>query len=385
MTIPFVDLFRKVTDKVTARFFASAAPGPARVESVRVKKPSGERLSKTVLPNTTRSLTPSDPFRVTAGPPSSDPAARQLGPRKIQSAAGPGASRSRDLPRALAFALEPKVERAISLQLADFLDQVPADYIKPVEVIDATRCVALKASEIEKGMADHKPSISLPSLYQQLPEIFLRSVPLTDPTRISLPYAKVLEQFKNTRVRTDQVRDQSIPQLDRPIRKATLEDTERFATKIEPLETSPLPPVPVEPATAETIASAEPESVARETITSTTPKSTSSPPPLPVISLHRRQRRFPFIFRRMERVRPPLREFQPQAGRPFLPLYQRSLNWRGFHLICQLKLSIQKFDLQQREMNLRRRLMQLSKYSRQRDQQSDSHSNRSFEMCRRFN
>src|SRR5947209_1121024 len=103
MTIPFIDLFKKVTEKVTARFFASAAPGPARVESVRVKKPSGERLSKTVRPNATRSLATSDPFRVTAGPASSDPSARQLGPRKIQSGAGSGASRSRDLPPALAF------------------------------------------------------------------------------------------------------------------------------------------------------------------------------------------------------------------------------------------------------------------------------------------
>ena len=194
------------------------------------------------------------------------------------------ALRSRELPRALALALEPKVERAISLQIADFLDQVPAEYAKPVEVLDSSRSVELKASEIEKGMPEKNPTISLPSLFQQVPEIFLRSVPPTDPTRIALPYDKVLEQFNNARVRADQARNQRVPQLDTPILQATLEDNKRFGTKIEPLESSELPPVLVEPATAETIATAEPEAVASEKVGLPSSKSISSPHP--VISLH---------------------------------------------------------------------------------------------------
>jgi predicted regulator of Ras-like GTPase activity (Roadblock/LC7/MglB family) len=194
-----------------------------------------------------------------------------LGPRKIVSAAGPVAPRPRDLPPALAMALEPRMERAISLSLGDFIEQIPADYIRPIEVIDPNRTVALKASEIEKGMPERNPSISLPSLYQQVPEIFLRTVAPTDPTRVPLPYAKLLEQFNSARVRSDQVREARIPQLETPILQATIEDTERFGTQVEPLESSPLPPVPVEPATAETIASAEPEAVARETVRSTSP------------------------------------------------------------------------------------------------------------------
>jgi predicted regulator of Ras-like GTPase activity (Roadblock/LC7/MglB family) len=174
------------------------------------------------------------------------------------------------------------MERAISLQLIDFIEQIPADYIKPVELIDSNRSVVLKASEIEKGMAERSPNISLPSLYQQVPEIFLRTVVPTDPTRVPLPYEKVLEQFSNVRVRSDQVREARIPQLETPILQATIEDTERFGTQIEPLESSSLPPVPVEPATAEAIASAEPEAVARETVRSTPSKSAS---PHPFISL----------------------------------------------------------------------------------------------------
>jgi predicted regulator of Ras-like GTPase activity (Roadblock/LC7/MglB family) len=276
MTIPFLDLFKKLTARFSA---AGEQTAPAQVRPSRLKKPDGQRLSKTVLPHATRSFARPDPFQAASGSAKSGPSL-QLGARKIVSGTAPAtASRSRDLPPALALALEPKLERAISLRLSDFLDQVPAGYIKPVEILDASAEVSLKASEIEKGMPEGKPSISLPSLYQQVPEIFLRSVPLTDETRVALPYEKVLEQFNSARVRTDQERDPSIPQVDTPILQATIEDTERFGTKMEPLQSSILPPVHVEPATAKTLAAAEPEATAHETIKSTAP-------PHPVISLH---------------------------------------------------------------------------------------------------
>lgn len=114
-----------------------------------------------------------------------------------------GGARPGQLPRALALALEPKLERAVSLRLSDFIDQVPAEYIKPVEMIDVNVRVSLKASEIEKGMPERKPTISLTSLYQQAPEIFLRSVPVSDTTRVVLPYEKVLEQFDDAHERLE--------------------------------------------------------------------------------------------------------------------------------------------------------------------------------------
>ncbi|HXN88301.1 MAG TPA: hypothetical protein VN890_02935, partial [Methylocella sp.] len=279
MTIPFVDLFQKIRARFLVRTQHDTATG---VRPSGAQKPSSHGLSKTVLPNTRQSSARPDPFLLAAGAPSVTAPSMMLGPRKIVSAAGPVAPRPRDLPPALAMALEPRMERAISLSLGDFIEQIPADYIRPIEVIDPNRSVALKASEIEKGMPEGNPSISLPSLYQQVPEIFLRTVAPTDPTRVPLPYAKLLEQFNSARVRRDQVREARIPQLETPILQATIEDTERFGTQVEPLESSPLPPVPVEPATAETIASAEPEAVARETVRSTSSKSAS---PHPLISL----------------------------------------------------------------------------------------------------
>jgi predicted regulator of Ras-like GTPase activity (Roadblock/LC7/MglB family) len=281
MTIPFLDFF----NKLRTRFLAPTVEGIApRRRATRVKKPEDQHFHKTVLPNTTRSLAPPDPFSVASGAASSAGASMQFGPASVLSPTGPTISRARDLPRALALALEPKVERVISLPLSDFIDQVPPEYIKPVEVIDASRMVGLKASEIEKGMPEQNPTVSLTSLYQQVPEIFLRSVLPSNATRVPLPYAKVLEQFNSARVREDQERDQRVPQLDTPILQATIKDTERFGTKIEPLESSDLPPVPVETASAEAFASAEPEPVAYGK-PKPKPKEPGEASPYPVISL----------------------------------------------------------------------------------------------------
>src|SRR6059058_5152663 len=250
MTIPFLDLFKKFT----GRFTTATEEPPAPVTPKRVvKKSASERLSKTVLPHATRSFSPPDPFR-SAGATSTRTSAPplELGARRIT--ASPKRGQSSSLPPALARALEPKLERAISLRIADFIDRVPAGYIKPVEILDASVRVSLKASEIEKGMPEKNPTISLPSLYQQVPEIFLRGVRPDDQTRVALPYEKVLEQFRGAHVRSDQLRDPEIPQLDTPILTATIQDSERFGTKLEPLETSAaLSRVPVKMATAESI------------------------------------------------------------------------------------------------------------------------------------
>jgi predicted regulator of Ras-like GTPase activity (Roadblock/LC7/MglB family) len=191
-------------------------------------------------------------------------------------------SRSTQLPPALARALEPKLERTISLKVADLIDAVPAGFIKPVEILDVNALVLLKASELEKGMPGKQPMISLPSLYQQAPEIFLSTVRPDDDTCVALPYEKVLEQFQSAHVRSDQIHDPAVPQLSTPILTATIRDSERFGTKIGPIETTRLPAVPVKHASAESIAEAEPDATPAES-----PTPTKAPPPgRRVISLH---------------------------------------------------------------------------------------------------
>jgi predicted regulator of Ras-like GTPase activity (Roadblock/LC7/MglB family) len=259
MTIPFLDLLKKLTGRFGGGASVAESPTSTVTRVVRPKKPESERLSKTVMPNATRSFSAPDPFRSAAAtvttPRSNMPL--ELGAQRIT--ASQTRPRAAQLPPALARALEPKVERTISLRVADLVDAVPAGFIKPIEILDTNAVVSLKASEIEKGMPDKHPMISLPSLYQQVPEIFLRSVSQEDETRVELPYQKVLEQFQNAHVRSDQLRDPTIPHVDTPILAATIQDSKRFGTKIEPIETTPLPPVPVKPATAESIADAEPD------------------------------------------------------------------------------------------------------------------------------
>ena len=249
MTIPFLNFFKKKS--VSEQPAAAVAPLPP------VEKPSSDRLSKTVMPNAVRTMSSHDSF---AGSSMSSPAVATapVGHRTI--AFGPGPSeRQANLPPAVALALEPRVERAISLELADVVRHLPEGLVRPLGDEDGGRRVLLKASELEKGMARGRPSVSLSTIFQQVPEIFSRQIASSDSTQVQLPFDKVLEQFSNLQVRPDQHRAQAVPQVQTPFLKVTLEDDVKFGTKTEVIETTYMPSVRLEPATAESIAAAEPE------------------------------------------------------------------------------------------------------------------------------
>src|SRR5947207_5396435 len=131
MTIPFLSFFKKVKGEVLAKKERSvAAPRPVPA----IEKPSSERFSKTVMPNATRTLSPQDPFEIAARSSAvGDPMMSVSAPAPSRTiafgATVPATARSRDLPPAVALALEPRVERVIALDLGDFAAQMPADYI----------------------------------------------------------------------------------------------------------------------------------------------------------------------------------------------------------------------------------------------------------------
>ena len=185
------------------------------------------------------------------------------------------------LPPTVALALQPKVERGISLQLTDLVDNVPVGFLKPTESFDLGQSILLKASEIEQGMADGKPAVSLYSIYEQVPDIFLRTVRPDDTIQISVPHAKVLDQLRRMQIRDDQEIEHSVPQVDTPILQAAMEDTERFGTKMPTTLSSDHPRVRVEPPTARAFSNAEPEAATSEKLTSApvgvTPNLTTSP------------------------------------------------------------------------------------------------------------
>lgn len=285
MNLPFAGLFGKL--KTRMRPPATPAARPPR--KLPLEKPSSEKLAKTVMPNVTRTIAPPDPFRVAAGP-TSRAAGRTAGSEE-RSTTRP-ALKPAGLPPAVAFALEPKVERTITLRLSDVLGQIPGNYLRPADALDPNRPILLVAAEIEKGMASGKPAASLYALYEQAPEIFQVPVPQNETMQVPLPFEKVLEQFSSAQVRQDQERDQVVPQVNTPILQATIEDTEKFGTSIAPIETSAEPWVKVQPASAKSFAEAEPETVremppppagpqTRSTIRLTIPLEPEAPAPEP--------------------------------------------------------------------------------------------------------
>jgi predicted regulator of Ras-like GTPase activity (Roadblock/LC7/MglB family) len=261
MTIPFLSYFKRGKEKV-----AVAKEAPAKPVVAPYEKPTSERFSKTVMPNATRTISPQDPFQMASrssamgGQPA---VGTTVMPRTISFVDSPAPRTRAGLPPAVALALEPKVERVISLELADIAAGISADYLKPLGE-DANRRILLKASEVEKGMANGKPTVSLATIYQQVPQIFLRAVAPSDTSQVPLPFTKVLDQFTSLHVRGDQERHLAVPQVDTPFLKAAVEDSSRFGTMMEPLEMHPgdLPSVRIEPPTAEAFAAAEPEATA---------------------------------------------------------------------------------------------------------------------------
>ena len=240
MPIPFLDLFKKAKARLSKQ---SAPPRDIIVQRPpAMEKKAEDRLSKTVLPNTTRMMTPADPFQV---------------------AAGSVKGRTRELPASLTPEEEPS-ERSIALKLADFLDNLPQGTIKSTDTFDANQIIKIKTAEVEKGMATGQPAVLLSSIYEQAPEIFKQSVDADDLTTVSLPFQKVLDGIQALQVRGDQQQDEAVPQLETPFLQVTIEDTKKFGTSLSPIQTSAAPPVKVEPATARAFAKAEPEPVAQE-------------------------------------------------------------------------------------------------------------------------
>src|ERR1041385_2291253 len=137
MTIPFLSYFKR--GKVSAAVKEKAAPVMPPLE-----KPSSERFSKTVMPNATRNLPPQDPFemaaRSTALGGQMPTVATAIAPSPARTISFPPTSQAiaaqQILPPAVALALEPQVERVISLELGDVLTEMPEGYVKPRESID---------------------------------------------------------------------------------------------------------------------------------------------------------------------------------------------------------------------------------------------------------
>lgn len=244
MNLPFLRYFKFKKDK-GSEGDGGVAVAPAPQPAAPIVKPASERFGKTVMPNVSRI--------VGGAPVSSFPMAMPVGhapvtagPRKI-SLGGNGSI-------AVAPKAEPESpagERTIALQLADLVEQMPAGVLQSTP-IDPEQRVIFKASELERGMSSGRPTVSLRSIFQQAPDFFVSDVEANDPREVVLPFGKVLEQFTAFQVRPDQVADESVPQVETPFLKMTLEDGQRFGKTSAPI------PAPTPVASAEMAAALPP-------------------------------------------------------------------------------------------------------------------------------
>ncbi len=219
---------------------AEPAPMTAVLPRPIVEKPASERFGKTVMPNTARV------FETSGG---------SVGP-----GGGANFSLGQTVAPKVAPPLAPASERTIALQLADVLPQIPADLVQPAE-IDAERRLVFKAAQLERGMANGRPAVSLRSVYQQAPALFREEIAESDPREIALPFHKVLEQFANFQVRVDQEPDDAVPEVETPFLKVTQEDSKKFGTPVHAVRPA-APVVSPKPAVADVVRQTEPAIVA---------------------------------------------------------------------------------------------------------------------------
>ena len=225
-----------------------------------VQKSSADRLSKTVLPNAARSAISADAFK-SAPDAMPTPMVPPPAPRPVfMTVAVPPPN---PLPPAVAVALAPHVERVLPFALADVVAQMPEGFVRPLADGETNRHVLLKAGELERGMSKGRPTVSISTIYQQVPEIFVKPMAPSDDTQVPVPFAKVLEQFTKVQLRADQHLVEAVPQVETPFLQVTLEDDSKFGTSIGPIQTVPMAPVKLQPATAHAIAAAEPEATER--------------------------------------------------------------------------------------------------------------------------
>src|SRR5262245_36486734 len=258
MKLPFLRFFKKGEVAEAAVVAADSRP------VVTVEKPAADRYTKTFTPNATRQVVveaprayaPAGAGAATIAAPipavlpslssaSSLPASTLVPPPRSHSVPLGGAPGPRILMK------DPEVstaiaERTISLPLSDIN---LSEGLLQSGGLDPERRVIFKATDLERGMSSGKPSVKLRAIYQQAPEAFTREIAAEDPAEVVLPFAKVLEQFASFQVRSDQIIEETLPQVETPFLQVTLEDRERFKTEVTATTISA--PVPLATATPE--------------------------------------------------------------------------------------------------------------------------------------
>ena len=267
------------------------------------------------------------------------------------------ASCARDLPPAVALALEPRVERAISLDLADVLDQIARRHDR--NRLRASIHPPRLAQGIGGGkrMATGKPSVSLATIYQRCRRFFSSRSRRATRRRSRCPSRRCWSNSCKCRCARDQTSERSRAADGDAIlegharRQRTFRHAQRAVERLgqatgasgsgdrshdccgraEAVSAKivPIPrlrkrsrrPIPRRPLLkSDSVPIADGQAAADFAATNRRPKPS-----------RRLRTNSVSTFHRMERARPPLREFQPQAGRPFPTDVPSPIRRRVFH------------------------------------------------------
>lgn len=191
-----------------------------------IAKPASERYGKTVMPSVPRYAETeversSPPVNIA---PISLPSVAPIPPRTISLGEKPDA-----LPKIAAPTPADSGSRTVALLLSEIVPQIPAEVLRHVE-IDPLQRVSFNAADLERGMANGRPTVLLRDIFQQAPEIFAQQIPAEDAREIAFPFEKVLEHFTQLLPRGDQQQEENGPEFETLFSKVTREDRARFGT-----------------------------------------------------------------------------------------------------------------------------------------------------------
>lgn len=119
-------------------------------------------------------------------------------------------------------------EAIVRLELGDFIDRVPVNFLKPGEV-DRSQQIEFQVSELYSDLARGRASVPASVIYRKCPAIFARPVSETEDVEVHLPLHRLVEQMDAAFTpREDQTQEESVAEIETPFLQVAMEDNARL-------------------------------------------------------------------------------------------------------------------------------------------------------------
>jgi predicted regulator of Ras-like GTPase activity (Roadblock/LC7/MglB family) len=203
------------------------APQPAAVRTVvpNSVQPVSLRTPGSVAPRVAAA-----PLPVSAPPPAAAPGGRvsPVIPASRGKISFGGAPAPEEHAGAPVPAPEAIADVTVSLEVGDFLDRLPPNFVQSRDV-DRHRRINFRASELYSDLTKGRASVPASVIYQKCPELFSRPVTDEEDTEVSLPLQKLVEQMSQAfQTRSDQVAEENVGEIETPFLQVAIEDSARL-------------------------------------------------------------------------------------------------------------------------------------------------------------